>query len=128
VGYRFTMLNGLNLAPFWSVPYYFNEIRMHWIVYNALRLLMWEAAQSKNAPPARVSFKATLQALRQWAPQKMGDHSLIEAIADACVIPRPGRREPRCVKRRPKPFALLTRPRHEMEEIPHRSRYRAKQP
>lgn len=105
-----------------------NEIRMHWIVYNALRLLMWEAAQSKNAPPARVSFKATLQALRQWAPQKMGDHSLIEAIADACVIPRPGRREPRCVKRRPKPFALLTRPRHEMEEIPHRSRYRAKQP
>ena len=28
-----------------------NEIRMHWIVCNALRLLMWEAAQSKTHRP-----------------------------------------------------------------------------
>ena len=104
-----------------------NEIRMHWIVYNALRLLMWEAGQDNNASPRRLSFKATLQALRQWRPEALTGRSLIQAIADVAVTPRPGRREPRCVKRRPKPFALLTRPRHQMEEIPHRGRYRAKQ-
>ena len=103
-----------------------NEIRMHWIVYNALRLLMWEAAQTRADSRSNISFKATLQALRQWRPEALADPSLIQAIADVGIMPRPGRRESRCVKRRPKPFALLTRPRHQMEEIPHRSRYRAK--
>ncbi|MGL1932330.1 MAG: hypothetical protein OCC45_11280 [Desulfotalea sp.] len=38
---------------------------------------------------------------------------------------RPGRRKPRCLKRRPKNYQLLTSPRHEIEEMKHRSRYRA---
>lgn len=103
-----------------------NEIRMHWIVYNALRLLMWEAAKSRGRRPRQLSFKASLQALRQWRPDSSSGGSLIEAIADVQLTQPRGRREPRCVKRRPKPFALLTAPRHEIEEIPHRSRYRAK--
>lgn len=36
---------------------------------------------------------------------------------------RPGRSEARCRKRRPKAYQLLTKPRHEMEEIAHRNRY-----
>ncbi len=49
---------------------------------------------------------------------------LIELASRRRIEPRPGRSEPRAVKRRPKPFALLTSPRHEFVEIPHRSNYR----
>ncbi len=114
------------------------EILMHLIVYNAIRMLMVDAAKEVNQPPRRISFKASIQALRQWEPvlnqtglkereRKRLMSSLRDAIAANVLTLRPGRREPRCVKRRPKPFALLTAPRHQMIEIPHRSRYRAEQ-
>ncbi len=114
------------------------EILMHFIVYNAIRLLIFDAADKAKQPPGRISFKASMQALRQWEPlfnrNDLKNHerrrlivSLLHAIAANITITRPGRREPRCVKRRPKPFPLLTAPRHEIVEIPHRSRYRAKQ-
>ena len=113
------------------------EILMHWIVYNTIRLLMWEAATELNDQPRQISFKASMQALRHWEPAlSRGDltdqkrqqliASLRTSIADAKLSHRPGRTEPRCVKRRPKPYALMVRPRHEMVDIPHRSRYRAK--
>ena len=115
------------------------EILMHLIAYNAIRLLMFDAANEAKQPPRRISFKASIQALRQWEPlfnrADLQNHerrrlmaSLRNAIAANIVIARPGRKEPRCVKRRPKPFPLLTASRHEMKEIPHRSRYRAKRP
>jgi hypothetical protein len=113
------------------------EILMHWLVYNCLRLLMVQAAHSAEVQPREISFKASLQALRQWEPHlnQVGLSSgqrrhlmdqLRTAIASSILSNRPGRREPRCVKRRPKPFALLTKPRDQMIEIPHRSRYVAK--
>ena len=113
------------------------EIMMHLIVYNCIRGLMIEAAQDKGIPVREVSFKGSIQALRQWEPHlnqsklsKLERAHLIqllyESIADKMVADRPGRSEPRAVKRRPKPYQLLTRPRHEMVEIKHRSRYRAK--
>jgi len=112
------------------------EIAMHWIVYNTLRWLIVRAAQDIKQAPRRISFKASLQALRQWEPSlNLPDltrrerqqllQSLLAVISQGILLLRPGRREPRCVKRRPKPFALLTKPRHEMVEIPHRNRYRA---
>ncbi len=114
------------------------EILMHLIAYNAVRLLMLDSAKTINQLPRKISFKASVQALRQWEPQLnlMGSNDkerrrlmavLIEAIAAATLYSRPGRREPRCVKRRPKPFALMSAPRHLFVEIPHRSRYSAKQ-
>lgn len=112
------------------------EILMHFIAYNAIRLLMVEAADEAGQVPRRLSFKASIQALRQWEPlfsrtsdpreQRRLLVALRSSIAGHLVSYRPGRREPRCVKRRPKPFALLTAPRHQMIEIPHRGRYRAK--
>jgi hypothetical protein len=53
---------------------------------------------------------------------------LIEFIAEDQVPERPFRREPRAVKRRPKPHQLLNKPRHEMVEISHRSRYTKAKP
>ena len=112
------------------------EILMHLIAYNCIRSLMLNAANQVAQPPRRISFKGSLQALRQWEPllsrKDFNAHerreliaSLTDAIAGNVVTARPERREPRCVKRRPKPYALLTAPRHQMKEIPHRSRYRA---
>ena len=41
---------------------------------------------------------------------------LLESIASNIISERPGRSEPRAVKRRPKPYRRLTVPRHEMAE------------
>jgi hypothetical protein len=50
--------------------------------------------------------------------------ALLEIIAPDQVPARPGHREPRAVKRRPKPYQLLNRPRHRMKELQHRGKYR----
>ena len=111
---------------------------MHLIAYNAIRLLMLDAAKAVSKPPRQISFKASIQALRQWEPlfnridlstrerQRLMS-SLRDAIAANIINVRSGRREPRCIKRRPKNFQHVTAPRHEMIEIPHRNRYHAKQ-
>ncbi len=113
------------------------EILMHLIVYNGIRCLMMEAAKEQGVRVRRISFKGSVQALRQWEPHlnqakisRQERHHLIgrlyESIAGNSVPERPGRSEPRAVKRRPKPYQLLTAPRQEMKEIPHRGRSRAK--
>ena len=112
------------------------EIMMHFIAYNCVRRLMLEAVTRKGEPGTRVSFKGSVQAIRQWEPHlhqlKISQEkraqllvALYDSIAQNIVPDRPGRREPRCRKRRPKTYQLLTRPRHEMVEIQHRSSYRA---
>ena len=115
------------------------EIVMNLIVYNCIRSLMLESAEKRGVAVRRVSFKGALQALRQWEPhlnQAKLDlqernrliGQLYDAIVEKIIPYRPGRQEPRAVKRRPKPFQLLTAPRHSMEEIKHRSKYVAKHP
>jgi len=112
------------------------EIQMHLIAYNCMRRLMNEASEMKGVTLCRISFKGSVQALRQWEPHlnqgKMsrGDRTrllrlLIDSIAANLAPDRPGRSEPRAVKRRPKNYQLLNRPRNEMQEIPHRSKYQA---
>lgn len=111
------------------------EILMHFIVYNCLRLLMQQAAHQADVPVRMISFKASIQTLRQWEPLLKADMNaaeqarllslLCDSLAASIIHSRPGRREPRCTKRRPKNFQRLTRPRHEMQEIPHRNKSRA---
>ena len=112
------------------------EILMYLIAYNCIRCLMHEAAEKEKVEARKISFKGSIQALRQWEPhlnqasisrQKLNDliQLLYRSIAGKITPYRPGRREPRAVKRRPKPYQLLTVPRHEMKEIKHRSKYRA---
>lgn len=113
------------------------EIMMHLIVYNCIRGLMIEAAQAKGIRVREVSFKGSIQALRQWEPHfnqgklnKAERTRLIqllhESIADKMVADRPARSEPRAVKRRPKPYRRLTVPRHEMAEKLKREKDHAK--
>lgn len=112
------------------------EILMHFIVYNCVRRLMYEAAEEANIDSRLVSFKGSLQALRNWGPhmhqatlsraeQFRLISDLYDAITDVPLYQRPGRSEPRCVKRRPKNYQRMTAPRHEMKEIQHRSKYLA---
>jgi hypothetical protein len=105
------------------------ELLMHVIAYNLLRALILQADD-----PRRVSFKGSLDRINRWLPMAMATtckktrkrliDDLLETIAEDIVRERPNRREPRLKKRRPKPFGLMTKPRGEAMEIPHRSRYR----
>jgi hypothetical protein len=80
-----------------------------------------------------MSFKGTADSVRQFSLAIAQAHSkkkqnqliaqLLEVIARDAVPDRPDRREPRAVKRRPKAFPLLNKPRHQYKEITHRNRY-----
>ncbi len=110
------------------------ELEMFLIAYNFIRCLMAQAAALYQVPLERVSFKGTVDSVRQFsmaiaqAPSKKKQKQLIaqllEVIAWDEVPERPRRREPRAVKRRPKPYQLVNRPRHRMKELQHRSKYR----
>ena len=100
------------------------------IAHNLLRCVMAQAAQEHAVPLERISFKGALDALRAfnhalcqtrcarrkrelWA-------ALLLSLARDLVPERPGRREPRAIKRRPK-YPLLTRPRQQQRDRPRRS-------
>jgi hypothetical protein len=111
------------------------ELWMHMIAYNLVRALMLESAQTYNVASERISFKGTLSTLRQWAPVLINlsprnpqyvslYQTMLLYIAKDALPYRPYRVEPRAIKRRPKPYQYLTKPRHIFKEIPHRNRFR----
>jgi hypothetical protein len=114
------------------------ELEMYLIAYNLLRALMVQAGGCHGVPVERLSFKGTVDACRQYSiaiaqarSQKKRRElvaELLRLIAWDQVPDRVGRREPRAVKRRPKPHPLLNQPRHQFKEIPHRSRHRKSTP
>lgn len=110
------------------------ELEMFFIAYNLIRCLIVQAGTCNDVALDRLSFKGTVDAVRQFSlaiaqarskkQQRRLLVGLLEVIARDQVPERPGRSEPRAVKRRPKAYQLLNRPRHLMKEIPHRSKYR----
>ena len=108
------------------------ELHMHLIAYNAIRTLMFEAAVGTAASLDRISFKGTCDALRQWSPhlaatasfpsayRRLFGNFLLILVQDTVPL-RPNRSEPRAVKRRPKNFQYLNKPRHQMGNLPHRN-------
>jgi hypothetical protein len=110
------------------------ELEMYLIGYNLIRGLMAEAAARHGQPVEQLSFKGSVDAVRQYSPliaqarsgqkQRRLMADLLRVLALDLAPERPGRREPRAVKRRPKPYPLLTEPRQSFQEIPHRSSYR----
>lgn len=96
------------------------EIWAHLLAYNLVRKVMAQAAQTHGVAPHTISFKATLQTLNAFAlPLLTSSRSalldviaaLLKAIVRHRVGNRPGRLEPRALKRRPKPYDLLKKPR-----------------
>lgn len=101
------------------------EIVMHALAYNLIRALMQDIAHRQGVSSSRLSFKGTVDALRQWqelfesrgsTPRRVRQmrQMFYEAVAGDPLLVRPNRSEPRAVKRRPKNFRLLTKPRHQM--------------
>src|SRR3954467_835136 len=108
------------------------EIWAHLLAYNLLRTVMAVAAAGVGIEPRRVSFKGAKQAVTSFAPRieaaRPGERpalidALLAVIAYHRVGDRPGRWEPRALKRRPKPRARLGQPRAEARLPENRSRW-----
>ena len=100
------------------------EILMHLLAYNLIRALLWQASVTHGRPLHRLSFAGAVQRLDVMAPYLWlfaGTRRatrlyalLLEWIARDMLPSRPGRIEPRAVKRRPKAYDRLDRPRSEL--------------
>jgi len=103
------------------------EIFMHLMAYNLIRALMWQAASGHGCALHRMSFAGTVDRLNALAPylwlyEGSGKarrlyELLLQWIARNLLPDRPNRLEPRVVKRRPKGYPWLTRPRREMRRL-----------
>jgi hypothetical protein len=93
------------------------EMWVYLLAYNLIRLLMAQAALHTGSRPRQLSFKHTLQLWIVWEQHGQGltcdttRDGLWGLIAQQRVGNRPGRLEPRAIKRRPKPYPLLIKPR-----------------
>ena len=97
-----------------------NEFYMHLVAYNLIRELMATAAFRAGVSPWTISFKGALQTINNLAPLLTSRittiewcEALLNAIATHEVGNRPDRVEPRVVKRRPKQYKHMRRPRRE---------------
>jgi hypothetical protein len=110
------------------------ELLMLFVAHNLVRAVMAEAATAHAAPLEQVSFTGTLATLRCFCRACAQAHravarrriwqEMLRVIAADLVPLRPDRWEPRAVKRRPKSYPRLNRPRHHYRDIRHGCRYR----
>jgi Transposase DDE domain len=101
------------------------ELLVFLTAHNLIRWLMAEAATHEDAELDSLSFKGALDACRQWT-QAMAQRSaqrsrcaklwsqLLRTIAADLLPWRPGRHEPRAVKKRSK-YPHLNKPRHKFK-------------
>ena len=95
------------------------EIACHMIAYNLVRATMVVSALTTGMPPHHISFTGTMQSLEEFATslrylkrdKQRRWQQLLQSIAEIQVGHRPGRVEPRELKRRPKPYKWMTTPR-----------------
>ena len=117
---------GMDVLRAKSADVVIKEIHMHLLAYNLVRSLMWQAAAQHGRPLHRLSLAGTIDRLNALEPY-MELHAgrpqakrlyelLLRWIAHDPVPDRPNRIEPRAVKRRPKEYALLNRPRNQMRK------------
>jgi len=114
------------------------ELLAFLIAHNFMRCLIAQAATAHQVCRTRISFKGAVdaarsfhQAMRLARSQRHARrlyHRLLEILARDLVPLRPGRYEPRAVKRRPKPYQRLMKSRHFFHEVPHRGKRRQKKP
>jgi hypothetical protein len=111
-------------------------LEMMIVAYNLVKATCQEAAQEAGEDLRMVSFKGALDTIvahttryrgRQRQPNKIVEiwREMIAIVSDKLIDLRPGRHEPRAIKRRPKPFSYLTCPRADFREIPHRGKHRS---
>jgi len=109
------------------------ELLAYLVAHNLMRCVIAEAVATYQVDLERVSFKGSIDALRQYSNaisqarnRKMRHQlwqDLLLNLALDLVPYRPNRLEPRSLKRRPKNFGWLTKPRRKFKECLHRNRY-----
>lgn len=96
------------------------DLWAHLLAYNLLRTVMLERAQSSGQDLSRLSLQGTRQqfihtigllAIATRKIQKILYRVLMEVVAKDLLPLRVFRSEPRVVKRRPKPFPRMNKPR-----------------
>jgi hypothetical protein len=94
------------------------EIWVHLLAYNMIRKVMVQSALKHGKKPRELSFKGALNVIVSFRDRGILCESdnkiysaLLKAISRKCVGNRPGRQEPRVVKRRPKSFSRMQKPR-----------------
>ena len=98
------------------------EVWTYILSYNLVRQLICQAASKHKIEPRTISFTGALQTFNVYqAGFRFCDaetnrrmyESMLDLIASHRIGNRPGRKEPKAVKRRPKAYAKLTVPREE---------------
>jgi len=99
------------------------EIWVYFLAHNLIRIIMAEAASLADLLPRQLSFKHSLQLWQAYRQCSLdtSDHdgmmALLHMIEENLVGNRPGRIEPRAVKRRPKPYPFLKQRREKVREM-----------
>ena len=125
---------GMNVLSCKSPAMVRKEMLTHLIAHNLLRYAMIEAAVQYGAELERISFKGTLDALRQFTQAMAQARSkrkrnelwdcLQRTLASDLLPFRPNRREPRAIKLRSQKYDRLTTPRHKYKDRPKRNERR----
>ena len=113
---------GMNILSCKTPEMIVKEIWVYILGYNLIRLLMAQSAAITGLQPADLSFKHCLQLWLNYLQQTATlDEAkivlLLTLMAQQRVGNRPGRIEPRALKRRPKAYPMLMIPRTDAREI-----------
>ena len=101
----------MNVLKCQSLDGVMKELAGYALVYNLVRLAILKAAEQQKVSVGRISF---VDALRGLCSQMLG----LPGVDRLLVNPhRPGRREPRVIRRRMKEYNLMKRPRAELKTL-----------
>jgi hypothetical protein len=102
------------------------ELAMFLIGYNLIRTVMFDASKVSEARLEQLSFKSALVRFGLWGARSghgirlvawlLGYPAMLRDLARDLNPDRPGRYEPRVVKRRPKPFPRMQQPRQVLRD------------
>jgi hypothetical protein len=98
---------GMDVLRCETVEGVMKELAVFRIVYNLVRVVMMEAARRQGVEACRISFADALAWVRHAGPADDLPRLVVNRH-------RPDRAEPRAVKRRPKQYDLLNKPREEL--------------
>jgi hypothetical protein len=101
---------GLDVLKCKTVNGVLKELTVFALIYNLIRLVMVQAAPRQQVAIERISF---IDAMR-WLASAQDDEPLPALVVNPH---RPNRYEPRVRKRRPKPYPLMTKPRHQLRNL-----------
>ena len=113
---------GMDMLRCQSAQMVDKEVAAHLLAYNLIRANLSKAAHMNNKKPRYISFMATVQLMRHTAGLCLtltttALEKLLEPLLTAMSYTEIGKRErpnqPRVIKRRPKSFPLMTKPRHD---------------